>query len=137
RCSTSMGSRWLRHALHHPSAHPDIAVARHAAVAELLGEGHYGIGSAIQQALKAVSDIERISSRIALKSARPRDLSALRDSLAALPSVQRLLQAAQAPLLTQLRDDIAIPVAALQLLQAAITAEPSAVLREGGVIADG
>src|SRR5690606_25029335 len=73
----------------------------------------------------------------ALKSARPRDLSALRDSLAALPSVQALLQAPQAALLTQLREHIAIPAAALQLLQAAVTSEPSAVLREGGVIADG
>lgn len=136
-CSTSMGSRWLRHALHHPSANPQIAVARHEAVAELLGEGSYGIGTEIQRALKAVSDIERISSRIALKSARPRDLSALRDSLAALPSVQSLLQGPQATLLGQLRDAISIPAAALQLLQASITAEPSAVLREGGVIADG
>ncbi|MDE2599430.1 MAG: DNA mismatch repair protein MutS [Rhodocyclaceae bacterium] len=136
-CSTSMGSRWLRHALHHPSANPSVAVERHEAVAELLGEGSYGMGSEIQQALKSVSDIERITSRIALKSARPRDLSALRDSLAALPSVQAVLQAPQAALLTQLRDKIAIPAAALQLLQAAVTAEPSAVLREGGVIADG
>lgn len=136
-CSTSMGSRWLRHALHHPSANPQIAIARHEAVAELLGEGGRGIGSEIQQALKSVADIERITSRIALKSARPRDLSALRDSLAALPSVQALLQAPQAALLSELRRDIAIPTDALRLLQAAVTAEPSAVLREGGVIADG
>jgi DNA mismatch repair protein MutS len=136
-CSTSMGSRWLRHALHHPSANPQVAIARHEAVAELLGEGSHGIGSEIQHALKSVSDIERITSRIALKSARPRDLSALRDSLAALPSVQALLQAPQASLLEAMRSDIAIPTDALQLLQAAVTAEPSAVLREGGVIADG
>lgn len=136
-CSTSMGSRWLRHALHHPSANPAIAIERHDAVAELLGEGRHGIGSEIQQALKSVSDIERITSRIALKSARPRDLSALRDSLAALPSVQTVLGAPQATLLSRLRDDMAVPAAALQLLQAAVTAEPSAVLREGGVIADG
>ena len=136
-CSTSMGSRWLRHALHHPSATPEIAIARHEAVAELLGEGSHGTGAEIQHALKAVSDIERITSRIALKSARPRDLSALRDSLAALPSVQALLQAPQASLLNTVRRDIDIPADALQLLQAAVTAEPSAVLREGGVIADG
>src|SRR5690606_25254136 len=55
----------------------------------------------------------------------------------ALPSVQSLLQAPQAALLAQLRDAIAVPAAALQLLQTAVTAEPSAVLREGGVIADG
>ncbi|HEY1181272.1 MAG TPA: DNA mismatch repair protein MutS [Rhodocyclaceae bacterium] len=136
-CSTSMGSRWLRHALHHPSANPAIAIERHDAVAELLGEGRHGIGSEIQQALRSVSDIERITSRIALKSARPRDLSALRDSLAALPSVQAVLRSPQAALLAKLRDDIAVPAAALHLLQAAVTAEPSAVLREGGVIADG
>ena len=136
-CSTSMGSRWLRHALHHPSANAQVAVARHGAVAELLGEGGRSIGADIQHALKSVADIERITSRIALKSARPRDLSALRDSLAALPSVQVLLQTPAAPLLARVRQDIAIPLDALQLLQAAVTAEPSAVLREGGVIADG
>lgn len=136
-CSTSMGSRWLRHALHHPSANPRLAIARHEVVAELLGEDGHGMGSNIQHALKSVADIERITSRIALKSARPRDLSALRDSLAALPAVQSLLQTPQAALLAELRAAIAIPAAALQLLQAAVTAEPSSVLREGGVIADG
>ncbi len=136
-CATSMGSRWLRHALHHPLASQAAASARHVAVAELLGDEGRGVGADMQRTLRPVADIERITSRIALKSARPRDLSALRDSLAALPAVQALLQGTQASLLTDISNDIAIPHTALQLLQAAITAEPSSVLREGGVIADG
>jgi DNA mismatch repair protein MutS len=136
-CSTSMGSRWLRHTLHHPLADISAAQARHTAVAELLGEGGRGQGVEIQQALRPVSDIERITSRIALKSARPRDLSALRDSLAALPGVQALLTKPQAILLSRLKQEIEIPTVALDLLQRAVTAEPSSVLREGGVIADG
>ncbi|HTH94245.1 MAG TPA: DNA mismatch repair protein MutS [Rhodocyclaceae bacterium] len=136
-CATSMGSRWLRHALHHPFADIDRAVERHDAVAELLGESNQGVGRELQRTLRDIADIERITSRIALKSARPRDLSSLRDSLAALPAVAALLPAPQAALLARIRNTLIAPPDALLLLQTAVMAEPAALLREGGVIADG
>jgi len=137
-CATSMGSRWLRHCLHHPLADRAIAAARHQAVAELLDEGS-GIAPRrpFHKHAQGIADIERISARIALKSARPRDLSALRDSLAALEALRAPLAAAQGELLASLHADLATPLTALQLLQRAIRPEPSSLLREGGVIADG
>ena len=137
-CVTSMGSRWLRHCLHHPLADSSLAAARHQAVAELLDAGDgTAPGLAFRAGLRGMADIERITARIALKSARPRDLSALRDSLAALDALRAPLDAAQAALLASIRADLATPDKALQLLQRAIRAESSVLLREGGVMADG
>lgn len=133
-CATSMGSRWLRHCLHHPLADTKQASARHAAIAELLAQRQE---AALQGSLSAFADIERISTRIAMRSARPRDLSALRDSLAALPEVQSLLGSFQSPLLQQAHKGCEPPSEISGLLQRAIQAEPSSVLREGGVIATG
>ncbi|TYC54405.1 DNA mismatch repair protein MutS, partial [Zoogloea oleivorans] len=79
-CATSMGTRWLRHALHHPLRDRAAASHRHAAVGEL-GEGPAEV---IRRVLRGVSDVERITARVALRSARPRDLSALRDSVGQL-----------------------------------------------------
>ncbi len=137
-CATSMGSRWLRHCLHHPLADQRQAAERQCAVAELL-DTHTGIsaGERLHGGLRQVADIERITARIALKSARPRDLSALRDSLAALPELRGTLDTAQAPLLIEIGAHLATPHAVLDMLQHAIRAEPSVVLREGGVINDG
>ena len=75
---TSMGARWLRHALHHPLADNRVASARHEAVADLLGDGSGRVMNVLRNALGDVADVERITARIALRSARPRDLSALR-----------------------------------------------------------
>ena len=132
-CATSMGSRWLRHCLHHPLADQKQAAERHGAVAELLD----GSGNALHGGLRQVADIERITARIALKSARPRDLSALRDSLAALPELRGALANVQSPLLVEVCANLATPQAVLDMLQRAVRPEPSAVLREGGVINDG
>ena len=137
-CSTSMGTRWLRHCLHHPLADRGIAAARHQAVAELLDESS-GIAPQrpFRKLAQGIADIERITARIALKSARPRDLSALRDSLATLEALRMPLGASQGELLTSIHADLSTPMAALLLLQRAIRPEPSSLLREGGVMADG
>ena len=128
RCATSMGSRWLRHALHHPLRNQNLAAERHAAVAELLS-GDGGLDG-----LREMADIERISARIALKSARPRDLSALRDSLLNLPAIREALAAATSPLLVNIRNELQPPENMVTLLQAALLPEPAVVLRDGGVI---
>ena len=132
-CATSMGSRWLRHALHHPLCDRDAAAHRHAAVGELLD----GAAEGARRVLRGVADVERITARVALKSARPRDLSSLRDSLARLPELRAALGLPQAPLLAQMLDALATPEAALDLLTHAIAEEPASVLRDGGVIAAG
>ena len=81
-CASGMGSRTLRSWLHHPLRDRDIVAARHEAVAAL-GD----VADELHQVLRRFADVERIASRVALKNARPRDLSALRDSLALLPEL--------------------------------------------------
>ena len=136
-CSTSMGSRWLRHCLHHPLADRMAAAARLAAVGELVGDGHDGSAVALRTALRGIADVERITARIALKNARPRDLSSLRDSLLRLPDLSAILDNAQAPLLRSIVADMVAPVPCVALLQRAIAVEPAALLRDGGAIASG
>ncbi|MCP5248422.1 MAG: DNA mismatch repair protein MutS [Candidatus Accumulibacter sp.] len=135
-CITSMGSRLLRHALHHPLRDPAIPTARHAAIAMLLDDGDRTL-RALRQALRGIADIERIAGRIALCSARPRDLSSLRDSLLALDELRLPLVASAAPLLAELREQLATPVEALDRLRRAIMPEPASLIRDGGVIAGG
>lgn len=134
---TSMGARWLRHALHHPLADNRVAGARHEAVADLLGDGSGRAMRELRSALGDVADVERITARIALRSARPRDLSALRTSLAQLPLLSESIATAMAPRLAHLRAMLIVPDEAIGLLTRAIAPEPAVNLRDGGVIADG
>ncbi len=136
-CVTSMGSRWLRHAIHHPLRDRAAVTARHAAVAELLGDAGSGPGADVRSALKGMADVERITARIALRSARPRDLSSLRDTLARLPALCTALTDIEAPMLAALAGQLTPPAEATDLLVRAIASEPSTALRDGGVIADG
>jgi DNA mismatch repair protein MutS len=92
---------------------------------------------ALHDLLRHIADIERITARVALKTARPRDLSALRDSLNQMPVVQDVLQDTECSLLRMLVVNLQAAPEAMQLLTKAIKAEPSTLLREGGVIADG
>jgi DNA mismatch repair protein MutS len=136
-CITSMGSRWLRHALHHPLRDRGIAAARHDAVGELVGDGDGRVLGALRRALRGVADVDRITARIALRSARPRDLAALRESLARLPELAAALGAPHSGLLAELAGELSIPADALDLLIRAVAAEPAAAVRDGGVIAAG
>ncbi|HWA11966.1 MAG TPA: DNA mismatch repair protein MutS [Burkholderiales bacterium] len=136
-CATAMGSRWLRHALHHPLRDREAVRARHDAVATLLGDGAGRPFERTRAALADVADVERIAARIALRSARPRDLSALRASLQALPALGDHLAACDSPRIAALRADAAPFPEVAQLLARSILPEPAAVIREGGVINDG
>lgn len=131
---TAMGARLLRHWLHHPLQDRSLVMKRHEAIADLIQNNRF---SSLAQTLKSVGDIERITARIALKTARPRDLSGLAMSLQQLPLLQAQLQGLQASLLQTLGSSLTVPNAVVTLLTTAIKAEPSVVLREGGVIADG
>jgi len=134
---TSMGSRWLRHCLHHPLASRQACRERHAAVGALLGDAGDGPLNAVAAALRPIADIERIATRIALSSVRPRELAALRVSLAALEDVRAPLIPTESALLAQTHTDLAPPLDTLQLLTAAIAEEPATMVRDGGVIARG
>ena len=137
-CRTAMGSRMLRHWLHHARRDQQVARARHAAIAALAASDASG---ALAATLAEVPDIERITTRIALLSARPRDLASLRDGLKQLPalrhSVQQCFAAGAAPLLATIHEAIATPEACLDLLQRAVAEEPAAMVRDGGVFARG
>lgn len=130
---TSMGARLLRHWLHHPLRDRNLVAKRHEAVAELIGAATY---QNLQHYLRPIADIERITTRIALKTARPRDLSGLRDSLLQLPLLQNLLVNSRAVLLETIGASLQAPQVVLNILKG-IKPEPASVLREGGVIADG
>ena len=135
-CVTSMGSRLLRHTLHHPLRERAIPAARHGAVEALLDD--YGrLAGAVRKALRGIADIERIAGRIALRNARPRDLASLRESLSRLPELRAPLSGTSSDLLTLAHAELDTPGAALELLIRAIAAEPGAQVRDGGVIAPG
>jgi DNA mismatch repair protein MutS len=137
-CRTSMGSRLLRHWLHHARRDQEIAKARHAALNALMRSD---ASTGLSTTLTAVPDIERITTRIALLSARPRDLAGLRSGLQQLPSLRACIalcsKDADAPLLQGILDALAIPVECLDLLERGIAPEPAAMVRDGGVIARG
>jgi DNA mismatch repair protein MutS len=128
---TAMGSRLLRHWLHHPLRDRQALHARLNAI-ETLAEDTPLVRNLIAQ-LRECADIERIAGRCALKTARPRDLSALRETLARLPEIQPLLTDA----LGSLRASLAPLPEIHELLVRAILEEPASVIREGGVIALG
>ncbi|MBK8740313.1 MAG: DNA mismatch repair protein MutS [Betaproteobacteria bacterium] len=131
---TAGGARLLRAWLGNPLRGHAAVAARHAAVAELLEAGEL---DALRRQLRGVVDIERIAARVALRTARPRDLSGLRDSLGALPELGAALGRYSCAVLAQSRAGLTLPPALHALLASAIAAEPAAALRDGGVIALG
>jgi DNA mismatch repair protein MutS len=131
-CRTGMGSRALRHWLTHPRRARDEAQARHDAVERLIAHGTVPL----RDALRGISDVERIVARVALRQVRPRELAGLRQSLVALPALAAQLPR-DASLLDTLHAGLKPDPAIAALLAAAIAEEPSVLLREGGVIAPG
>ena len=134
-CSSHMGSRRLRHWLHHPLRDRPILLARQEAIASLVQ--HAEFRSVLHKLMQSIVDIERIAARIALSSARPRDVSGLRDSLAHLPDLVDELTRFNGSLLQQLQHRCAPQPTLYQLLRNVLREEPAVMLREGGVIADG
>ena len=130
-CRSGMGSRLLRHWLTHPARERSAASARHDAIDGLIAHGF----EPLREALRGVSDVERTTSRTALRQVRPRELAGLRDTLAALPALRAL-----APRGRQLLDEAhgaLQPDAGIAELLRAIADEPAVLLRDGGVFADG
>ena len=132
--ATGMGSRQLRRWLHRPLRNHAELRRRHQCLGQLLENRRF---EAVHDVLRGIADIERILARVALKSARPRDLAALRDSLGRLPALQDTLAGSTDPLLGELSDRIGLHPAVHELLSAAIVATPPALIRDGGVLAAG
>jgi len=138
-CRTAMGSRLLRHWLHHARRDQSVARARHDAIAALMQDDATG---SLTFHLQHVPDIERITTRVALLTARPRDLAALRDGLQQLPKLRKSLERVLAldsadSLLRRIHDALATPETCVDLLVRAVMPEPATMVRDGGVIARG
>ena len=132
--ATPMGSRLLRRWISRPLRDQRAVRERHAVIASLLD---LHLVERLQDLLRGVGDIERILARVALKSARPRDLATLRDGLAILPDILKLLRDVDDPGLQALGEDIGEHPHTLELLVRAIIDNPPVVLRDGGVLARG
>ncbi|TDK28606.1 DNA mismatch repair protein MutS [Luteimonas aestuarii] len=129
-----MGGRLLRRWLHRPLRDRDLVRRRHAAVATLIDQG---ADEDLRERFRAVGDLERILSRVALRSARPRDLSTLRDGLAMLPALRELLAPLDSPRLRELSDALGEHAAEAHLLSQSLVEHPPVLARDGGVFADG
>jgi DNA mismatch repair protein MutS len=136
RCVTAMGSRQLRRWLSRTLTNHAVLRQRYQAIAALLDRRRF---EALREPLAGIGDVERILSRVALRSARPRDLAQLRRAVALLPELAAAAAgpAADSPLLGTLLADTGRHEDVRALLAAAIAAEPPALLREGDVIAPG
>ena len=131
---TPMGGRLLRRWLHRPLRDRRVVGERHQAVATLIYQGAEG---SLRERFRGLGDAERILSRIALRSARPRDLSTLRDALTMLPELRALLGPLDSPRLRALSDELGEHEAEAALLAQALVEQPPVLARDGGVFAPG
>ncbi len=131
---TPMGARLLRDWLNAPRRQRDVVLARQAAVTSLLANN---ADEPLASPLRIVGDLERALTRIALRSAAPRDLARLRDALAALPDIRVVLADLDDVRLHALAAAIGDFTDMAALLRRALADELPATLRDGGVIADG
>ena len=132
--STAMGSRLLKRWLNRPIRDQQTLRLRHDVVGSLLQNRAY---REVRGSLKQISDLERILTRIALKTARPVDLAQLHISLRQLPGLKSTLAAINSPHLQTLNEQIADFSTLQQHVQSALMDMPATSLRDGGVIADG
>ena len=131
---TAMGARCLRRWIGQPSLDFSVLNYRYQAIDAFIQTNIY---SEVQTSLKLIADIERIRARIAIQTARPRDLTSLRDSLHQLPNIQTQLQVFTEGRINTLQNELNIPDTLVELLTSALQDEPSAFIKDGGVIAYG
>jgi DNA mismatch repair protein MutS len=134
RCQSPMGSRLLRRWIQRPLRDAATLRARYQAIDALLTGGAV---DDLQARIDGIGDVERILSRVALRSARPRDLRQLGEALSRLPELRKQLATLESPLLEELHDEIAEHRKQRDLLAKAIIDNPPMLIRDGGVIADG
>jgi len=134
RTATAMGGRLLRRWIHRPLRDHALLRERHQCLGALR---ETNLPEDLHDLLRRVTDIERILTRIALRSARPRDLAGLRDSIGLLPELQALLAGCDDPLLARLARQAGEHPDVHTLLASAICEQPPLLLRDGGVLARG
>ncbi len=134
QCQNPMGSRLLRRWLQRPLRDPGVLRGRYQAIESLLLEA---ATEKIQATIDCIGDIERILARVALRSARPRDLRQLAEALKRLPGLRQQLGILDSPLLRSLRASIQEHGPQRDLLDKALVDNPPMLIRDGGVIADG
>ena len=134
RTATAMGGRQLRRWLNRPLRDITVVEQRQQAVSALLDGFHY---EPVHDLLKSIGDIERILARVALRSARPRDLARLRDAFLSLPDLQKALTPINSHHVVKLATTISEYPELSDLLERAIIDNPPVVIRDGGVIRDG
>ncbi|MFZ9051317.1 MAG: DNA mismatch repair protein MutS [Steroidobacteraceae bacterium] len=132
--ATAMGGRELRRWMHRPLRDRAVLEARYHAIEALIGDARR---DALRACLTGIGDVERILARVALKSAKPRDLAGLREALAALPALSAQLSGYDSPLIDEARNGLRLRADLHGLLVRALVAHPPLLLREGGVIAEG
>ncbi|MDJ0794652.1 MAG: DNA mismatch repair protein MutS [Woeseiaceae bacterium] len=132
RCSTAMGSRLLRRWIQRPLRDTAVLRARYQAL-----EALFSIVDDLHEKLGGIGDVERILARVALRSARPRDLRGLCDALGRLPDLRKQLASVESPLLAELAEQIGEHREQFHLLDKAIIESPPMLIRDGGVIAEG
>ncbi len=128
--ATPMGSRLLKRWLHQPIRNNTLLLQRQSVIGELLNQQ---LMDSLTPMLKQIGDIERILARLALRSARPRDLSRLRTAFQQLPELQTVLQQCQP--LHELSQAINTFPELQDLLERAVIENPPVLIRDGGVIA--
>jgi DNA mismatch repair protein MutS len=131
---TAMGGRLLRRWLHRPLRDHVVLRDRQQCIHQFIDQYGY---KELQNSLNGVADLERILARIALKTARPRDLIALRITLALLPQIQAQLKNFNVEHLAQLQRSLSEYPELVALLERAIIENPPVTIRDGGVIAQG
>jgi DNA mismatch repair protein MutS len=131
---TPMGGRLLRRWIAEPIRNRQRLQLRHNTIGALLDTRLY---ESLRTLFRSVGDVERILARVALGSARPRDLTTLRQALGVLPEIKAGLISAQREPLKQSGDEIDCLPHIFELLSAALVDEPPVLIRNGGVIAKG
>ena len=131
---TAMGGRLLRRWIGNPVRSRETMARRHGAIGALLS-GH--LYEPLRELLRSVGDIERILTRVALATARPRDLTTLRHAISVLPQLAAILEGQEAGELHQLIGTLPRFPDLHDLLLRAIIEEPPVLIRDGGVIAEG
>nr|WP_216617490.1 DNA mismatch repair protein MutS [Vibrio coralliilyticus] len=132
--ATPMGSRMLKRWLHQPMRDINTLNHRLDAISELK---ELTLFADLYPVLKQIGDIERILARLALRSARPRDMARLRHAMQQLPELAETMGTLAHPYLTKLGQYAAPQEAVCELLERAIKENPPVVIRDGGVIAEG
>lgn len=131
RCQSPMGSRLLRRWIQRPIRDHEELAGRYQAIDAMLSGGAQGD---LEESLTGVGDVERILARVALRTARPRDLAQLGASLARLPALKSTLGQLDSPYLAALDDRVGKHHAESDLLRRAIIDNPPMLIRDGGVI---